>query len=282
MASGNSGGAPLPKELQQKLRQLHDTGSLVVLTGAGISAESGVPTFRGKEGYWTVGSKEHHPQEMATFQMFSRRPEEVWSWYLYRRGVCHGAQPNAGHRAVVEMEQTLGDRFLLLTQNVDGIHLRAGNTLERTFQIHGNIDFARCSKECGLGIAPLPAQLTKAKGEGLTDKDRETLRCQCGAWLRPHVLWFDECYDEEHFRFNSSLQAAVSADLLLVVGTSGATNLPMQVGHAALNHGAFIVDVNPDPNPFSDLAGRAKNGCFLQGGAGQFLPAVAGCLGEFK
>ena len=274
----------LPEKLQQKLRELASSdGTLVVLTGAGISAESGVPTFRGKEGYWTVGSTEYHPQQMATFQMFLRQPEEVWAWYLYRRGVCRGAEPNAGHHAVVQLEQSLGDRFLLLTQNVDGLHLRAGNSEERTFQIHGNIDYARCSKDCGRadGIFALPVDdLTKEKGEGLTDADREKLRCRCGAWTRPHVLWFDECYDEEHFRFHSSLQAAVEADMLLVVGTSGATNLPMQVGQVALARGATMVDVNPDDNPFARMALQAESGFFLQGGGGQFLPAVARCVAE--
>jgi NAD-dependent deacetylase len=250
----------------------------VVLTGAGISAESGIPTFRGKEGYWTVGSKEYHPQEMATFAMFSREPEEVWSWYLYRRGVCRGAGPNDGHRAVVRMEKALEDRFLLITQNVDGLHLRAGNSLERTFQIHGNIDYARCSKECGRPISPLPEGLTKERGEKLTEQDGEQLRCECGAWARPHVLWFDECYDEEHFRFNSSLQAAATASVLLVVGTSGATNLPMQVGQMALATGATIVDVNPDPNPFSMMAERADHGHFLQGPSGAYLPRMAEVL----
>ncbi len=270
----------LPEKLQQKLGALAaGEGKLVVLTGAGISADSGIPTFRGREGYWTVGSREYHPQEMATFGMFRRQPEEVWKWYLYRRGVCRGAAPNPGHEAVVALEQALGDRFLLLTQNVDGLHLRAGNSAARTFQIHGNIDYARCSKDCGElepDIFPLPEDsLIKDRGEGLTDADREALRCTCGAWTRPHVLWFDECYDEEHFRFNSSLQAAMAADMLLVVGTSGATNLPMQVGQVALARGATIVDINPDENPFAKMAEQADSGFFLQGGGGQYLPEMA-------
>jgi NAD-dependent protein deacetylase/lipoamidase len=260
--------------------QQDESKTLVVMTGAGISAESGIPTFRGEEGYWTVGAREYHPQEMATYSMFSGHQEEVWSWYLYRRGVCRGAAPNAGHQAVVKMEQALGERFLLITQNVDGLHLRAGNTLARTFQIHGNIDFARCDKECGQAIFALPDDLTKAKGDGLTDEDRARLRCpRCGGWARPHVLWFDECYDEEHFRFESSLRAASAASLLLVVGTSGATNLPMQVGQMALRQGATIVDINPDENPFSEMAQRAgERGFFLQGPSGAFLPQIAAAL----
>jgi len=258
---------------------LRDEGRLVVLTGAGISAESGVPTFRGPEGYWTVGSVNYRPEEMATFGMFSRHPEQVWQWYLYRIGVCRAADPNPGHVAVARMEALLGDRFLLLTQNVDGIHLRAGNTEARTYQIHGNIETVRCGASCSRASFPLPSEVAvKQKHEPLTDDDRQALKCpSCGAWVRPHVLWFDECYDEEYFRFESSIRAASAADVLLVVGTSGATNLPMQVGMIAASRGALIVDVNPDRNPFSQMAERG-GGCFVQGAAGEVLPDLAAAI----
>ena len=117
--------------LQDIVQKFKDSrGNITVLTGAGISAESGIPTFRGRDGYWTIGSKEYHPQEMATFHMFTRRPLDVWAWYLYRKTVCAEAVPNAGHRALVELETLFLDRFCLITQNVDGLHLRAGNTPE--------------------------------------------------------------------------------------------------------------------------------------------------------
>ncbi|HVV49677.1 MAG TPA: Sir2 family NAD-dependent protein deacetylase, partial [Polyangia bacterium] len=102
-------------------------GPIVFLTGAGISAESGIPTFRGAEGYWRVGSRNYQPTEMAAAAAFARMPEEVWRWYLYRRGVCRAAAPNDAHRALVALERRLGARFLLVTQNVDGLHLRAGS-----------------------------------------------------------------------------------------------------------------------------------------------------------
>jgi NAD-dependent deacetylase len=256
-------------------------GRLVVLTGAGISAESGIPTFRGPEGYWTVGSREYRPEEMATFHMFSQNPDEVWQWYLYRLGVCRGADPNPGHAAVRRMEEILGDRFLLLTQNVDGLHLRAGNSMERTYQIHGNIEFVRCANECSRDIRPLPeAVKPKTKEEPLTDADREALACPgCGEMSRPHVLWFDEYYDEEHYRFNSSIEAAAAADLLISVGTSGATNLPMQVGTLAAGKGALLVDVNPNSNPFSEMALRT-GGHFCQGPSGEILPGMAKALAK--
>ena len=103
-------------------------GAFVVVTGAGVSAESGIPTFRGQDGYWTVGSRVYHPQELATHAAFRRMPEEVWRWYLYRLGVCRAAEPNPAHVALVELERALGDRFRLVTQNVDGLHLRAGSS----------------------------------------------------------------------------------------------------------------------------------------------------------
>jgi len=146
----------LSPQIVDRLQNLKNiNGNIVVLSGAGISAESGIPTFRGKEGYWTVASKEYHPQEMATKAMFMINPEAVWAWYLYRRNVCNNANPNAGHYALVELEKLLGKRFQLITQNVDGLHLRAGNSLEQTFQIHGNVNYARCSRECKHLVWPI-------------------------------------------------------------------------------------------------------------------------------
>ena len=135
-------------------------GHITVMTGAGISAESGIPTFRGPEGYWTVGSREFHPQEMATHTMFCRFPEAVWQWYLYRMDTCRRAEPNAGHHALVSMEKLLAGRFTLITQNVDGLHLRAGSRPETTYQnprqrvlyplceaVHGG-HFSPCPRGC--------------------------------------------------------------------------------------------------------------------------------------
>jgi len=245
---------------------LTESRRLTVLTGAGISAESGIPTFRGPEGYWTVGSKEYHPQEMATWDMFSRAPWEVWKWYLYRMGVCGRAEPNREHLALVEMEKLFGDSFTLITQNVDNLHLRAGNSPERTYQIHGNIFFMRCADECSHTLYPMPPGVTpKSKEQSLTDEEMALLKCPaCGHTTRPHVLWFDETYNEVHFRFESSLRAAAQTDVLLVVGTAGATNLPNQVAALAKRGGAVLVDINIEANPFSRLALADNSGFFLQ------------------
>ncbi len=257
-------------------------GPVVLLTGAGISAESGIPTFRGEEGYWTVGSKNFHPMELATWESFTKMPDEVWAWYLYRRGVCRAAEPNAGHLAIAALEKKLEDRFVLITQNVDGLHLRAGSTPERTFQIHGNIDFMRCADDCKLDLYPIPDEVEVAwdKGRKMDVATRELLLCPaCGTRARPHVLWFDEYYDEEHFRFESSLQVASRASVLLVVGTTGRTNLPLHVGGIVARRGAPMIFVNPEPTPFTDMVEANPNGLYLEGTAAAHLPALIDALG---
>jgi NAD-dependent deacetylase len=258
-------------------------GAVVVVTGAGISAESGIPTFRGVEGYWTVGSRVYHPQELATHAAFRRMPEEVWRWYLYRLGVCRAAAPNPGHAALVELERALADRFLLVTQNVDGLHLRAGSSKTRTYQIHGNIHFMRCAGPHGDEIVAIPDQVPGLGPEDpLPEPVRAALRCaRCAGWARPHVLWFDEYYDEELYRFESSLRAAASAAVLVTAGTSGNTNLPNQMVAAAASGGALLIDINPEDNPFGRAADGADGIC-LRGPASQELPrllqAVASAL----
>jgi len=268
--------ADLESQLAHHLRR---GGTVVALTGAGISAESGIPTFRGPEGFWTVGSRVYHPEEMATQRAFRAMPDEVWRWYLCRLGSCHGAQPNDAHRALAELERALGDRFLLVTQNVDGLHLRAGSSLRRTYQIHGNIDFMRCAGAHGQELLPMPNGLPRvADGEPLADQVRLRLVCpRCGERTRPHVLWFDEYYDEELFRFESSLAAAARAAVLITIGTSGATNLPNQMVLAAKRSGALLIDVNPDDGPFAQAA-RAGGGHWLAGPATDKIPPLTAIL----
>jgi NAD-dependent deacetylase len=258
-------------------------GLVLVLTGAGISAESGIPTFRGEEGFWRVGSRNYHPQEMATQQAFGRMPDEVWRWYLWRRSVCRGAQPNAGHLALVELERALAGRFRLVTQNVDGLHLRAGNSAARTHQIHGNIDFMRCARACTTELAPIPAYFDRwEKDAPLGPDDRARLRCaRCGGPARPHVLWFDEYYDEPLFAAESAIAAARGADLLVVVGTAGATNLPLQIAALVARRLRPIVDVNVDDNPFAQLAAET-DGFVVRGAAARELPPIVAALADAR
>ncbi len=267
----------ISEEQEKQLRSLlGEAGLVTVLTGAGISAESGIPTFRGPEGYWTVGSQVYHPQEMATFRMFSHHPDDVWQWYLHRATVCGQAAPNDGHRALVDLEKYLEARFLLITQNVDSLHLRAGNSPGRTYEIHGNVFFMRCAAECRTDLLPLPPDLVgRDRHQPLKARETALLTCPaCGGRTRPHVLWFDESYNEHHFRLQSTLQAAQATRLLIVVGTSGATNLPNQMVWTVQSSGGTIFDVNIEANPFSKLARHSRGGAFFQTSSSRFLPAL--------
>ena len=250
---------------------------ITVLTGAGISAESGIPTFRGPEGFWTIGSRNYHPQEMATLAMFNKDPESVWAWYLYRMGLCQKARPNAGHLALATMESHLGDQFTLITQNVDNLHILAGNSLSRTLQIHGNIFQTRCASACTDKIVPLPDGVApKGKGATLTETERRHLVCPtCGSWLRPHVLWFDETYNERHFRFNTALETARLTGLLITVGTAGATTLPNHIVNLVHGHGGLMIDINVADNPFGNLANQSARGIFVKRAGSEALTALA-------
>ena len=256
--------------------KLEGDGLITILTGAGVSADSGIPTFRGPEGYWTIGSQNYQPHEIATLAMFQRHPVEVWKWYLFRRSVCRNAEPNPGHRAISEMEGLLGDRFRLLTQNVDGLHLRAGNTLDRTYQIHGNLNYMRCSRRCSETIVPVPDDIpAKDRDSELTDDELALLACpSCGALARPHVLLWDESYDETFYRFESSMQVARQTTLLIVAGTAGATNLPNQVAATVMRRGNTLVDINIQPNVFSEAARNSPDGMFYRESSVIALPVI--------
>jgi NAD-dependent deacetylase len=148
---------------------------------------------------------------------------------------------------------------------VDNLHILAGNSYERTYQIHGNAYLMRCANGCCRDLYPIPLELaTDRKGKRPTQEQVALLRCpRCDGRARPHVLWFDEIYDEKFFRFRSSLKAAAQADLLVVVGTSGSTNLPNQVAYGVLMRDKPIIDVNIEENPFSQMA-RLSGGLFLK------------------
>ncbi len=247
-------------------------GSLLILTGAGVSAESGIPTFRGREGFWTVGSVNYTPMEMATLGMFAGAPQEVWAWYLTRFDACRAAAPNAAHYAIAALERHYGDRMTLVTQNIDGLHQRAGSTDARTLAIHGDARLMRCTDPSHDEPVPLPA-LGAARAP-LPESTRRALTCpRCGGWMRPHVLWFDEYYDERFYRSESALKAAARAALLIVVGTTGSTTLPVQIGYICERRGIPIIDVNPEENTFGEMA-RAGGGVVLREAATEALPRI--------
>ncbi|HET7501368.1 MAG TPA: Sir2 family NAD-dependent protein deacetylase [Kofleriaceae bacterium] len=257
-------------------------GRVIALTGAGVSAESGIPTFRGKEGYWTIGAREYHPQELATHSAFQQMPWDVWAWYLYRRSVCRAAQPNPGHHALTRLATALPDRFALVTQNVDGLHRRAGTPSEQLFAIHGDISLMRCAAECGDGGAlnrwPIPDGVPEFhKGDPVGPEVRALLVCpRCGQRARPHVLWFDESYDEPRYYFETVLQLAQRAALVIVAGTSAQTSLPWHVVQLASAARATIVDVNLEDNPFGDIA--ARSGGVIRGPSAAALTAIVDAL----
>ena len=245
---------------------------LVVLTGAGISAESNIPTYRGVEGYWTKGSRNYKPEEIGTYRFFLSAPYEVWKFACYRKTLCNQATPNAGHYAIAELENMFGNRFGLITQNVDGLHIRAGNSLARTCQVHGHIEAVRCSDDCSKTIYPFPPNIApKKREEEITDEEWEHLKCpDCGGLLRPHVLWFDETYNEKFYRSETAMRWAKKAGLLITIGTSGMTYIPNAIADIAQFKNALMLDINITPNRFASLA--EERGQAFQGKSGEILP----------
>ncbi len=245
---------------------------LTILTGAGLSADSGIPTFRDEDGFWSVGSVNYMPEEMGTYKMYLDKPLEVWKWFLYRHTICSKALPNIGHFAIKELEDIFADRFKLITQNVDGLHFKAGTSREKTYLIHGTLEKTRCGKECSTDLYSFPEILLK-KGQELTREQIETLKCKkCGHFLRPHVLWFDERYNEKYFKLDSSMRTAKETGLLLIIGTSGATNLPQRIVESVLSRQGIIIDINLKENYFSEIANKKKNGYALTGKSSDILP----------
>lgn len=263
----------IEESLEQRLADFFSKSrKLTVLTGAGLSADSGIPTFRDKDGFWTVGSVNYMPEEMGTYKMFTEKPLEVWKWFLYRKTLCSAAVPNVGHFAIKTLEDIFQDRFRLITQNVDGLHSLAGSSHSRSYLIHGTMEHARCGSECSNRLYPFP-QITFAKGDSLSAEHIELLKCDaCGNYLRPHVLWFDETYNEKYFRLTSSLRTAKETGLLLVVGTSGATTLPQRIVENVLSRQGILIDINPNENYFSTLFQKKKNGYVIAGKSSDVLP----------
>jgi NAD-dependent deacetylase len=223
---------------------------VVVLTGAGISAESGVPVFRGAGGLW----RQFRPEQLATPEAFRRQPELVWEWYLWRRARIAASQPNAGHHTIARWQS---DRtgITLLTQNVDGLHARAGSP--RVTELHGNLWRVRCAAGCG----------ATAEDEWSAPA-RSSLRCSCGAWLRPDVVWFGEPLDGG--AMDVAATAVSAADVVLVVGTSAMVYPVAALPHIATQRRARVVEINVDETPLS-----ADVAAVLRGAAGEVLPALA-------
>ncbi|WP_299459380.1 Sir2 family NAD-dependent protein deacetylase [uncultured Microscilla sp.] len=266
----------IPKSLQTFLKQFGESQQKALfLTGAGMSAESGIPTFRGNEGYWTIGSKNYTPMEIATNYMFRQFPEKVWRWVLHYFNNVRQAKPNPGHQALATIETQLGnERFTLVTQNVDGLHLLAGNTPPNTYCIHGTLSHVRCD-DCG-EVHPFPQDLGHyTKNDIMPDEEWDKLACpECSELMRPHVLFFDEYYNEAYYKYESALEAAFHTDLLVVVGTTGATNLPLLIFETVLKAGKPIIAINLDDSTFTQTIEVYQQGWVIKGKSGEILPAM--------
>ena len=207
---------------------------VAVLTGAGISAESGIPTFRGKDGLWN----KYDPTELATPSAFQRDPKLVWEWYDWRRQLIAKAQPNEGHRAIVELERRFKD-FTLITQNVDGLHQRAGS--KKVIELHGNIWKVRCVS-CG-------EEYYKHK----TPLEELPPRCKsCGGLLRPGVVWFGESLPLDALQ--KAYDVSSEAELFIVVGTSAQVYPAAELPLIAKRNGARLIEVNPEETPITPYA----------------------------
>jgi NAD-dependent deacetylase len=234
--------------VEQARQWLQSASSVVVLTGAGISAESGVPTFRGPGGLW----RERRPEQLATPEAFERDPRLVWEWYDWRRSVLAKAEPNAGHRALVRLENRAA-RFTLITQNVDGLHDRAGS--RNVVKLHGDIWTVAClgcgreSRDERIPLPELPP------------------RCECGGMLRPGVVWFGEPLPQE--AWERAERATEEAEVFLVVGTSAVVYPAAGLVPLAKARGARVIECNMEETPFSSSLDRS-----LRGRAGEILPAL--------
>jgi NAD-dependent deacetylase len=224
----------------------------VVLTGSGTSAESGIPTFRDAQtGLWA----QYRPEDLATPEAFDRDPQLVWDWYAWRRELVAGAEPNPGHDAIVELAGMVA-RFTLITQNVDGLHQRAGS--KGVIEFHGNIMLSRCTK-----------------GHPATDivaSEERPPRCQkCGSLLRPGVVWFGESIPESAMQ--QALEATRTCDTFFAIGTSAQVQPAADLALRAKQNGAMLIEINPAETPLTSACDYS-----LTGPSGEILPQLVTLL----
>ena len=242
---------PLPSiEFSSDLiRLMRTASSLAVLTGAGVSAESGIPTFReAQSGLWS----RYDPTQLATPEAFQENPELVWSWYQWRRDLINNNAPNPAHHTLVKIEQKLPS-FTLITQNVDGFHRQAGSG--NVLELHGNIHTNLCSREKKVVISR-------------AEDGRMVPTCpDCGAKLRPGVVWFGESLPVDALR--AAQEAAASSDIFLSIGTSGLVQPAASLPLIALEAGKIVLEINPSPTPLTPYSHFA-----IHGPAGEVLPEL--------
>jgi NAD-dependent deacetylase len=241
-------------KISARLREvLRKAARVVAFTGAGISAESGVPTFRSADGIW----KKMRPEELASMDGFLRNPALVWDWYAHRKRIIAEVEPNPGHHALVKMEEHF-PAFAVVTQNIDNLHRRAGS--RTVYELHGNIERNYCMK-CGTSYA----------NEQVLAMEGVPTCTACGGNIRPDVVWFGEMLPEDQWEL--SVRATQSADLFFSIGTSAVVYPAASLPHVARHAGAFLVEVNPEPTPLTPDADE-----FLQGASGTVLPLVCDAI----
>src|SRR5438552_2436352 len=214
---------------------------ILVLTGAGVSAESGIPTFRGKDGYW----RNLNPAKLATPEAFAKDPGLVWEWYRERRKRVRNAQPNPAHKAIAKLAQYARE-FLLVTQNVDDLHARASSPKEKMVQIHGDIFVARCSR-CDF-----------SRDDYENDHESEDIdlpRCpRCEGLMRPGVVWFGEQLPWDELRRVENYLEAGRCDLVIVAGTTATFGYIIDWARRASRDGGDFIEVNPEETQLSQFA----------------------------
>ncbi|MBI4427771.1 MAG: NAD-dependent deacylase [Ignavibacteriales bacterium] len=235
--------------LSRLLERLQSADSVCVLTGSGISAESGVPTFRGEDGLWS----KFKPEELANFDAFIRNPSLVWEWYSYRKKVMKEVSPNPGHEALAALEHMVSD-FTLVTQNVDNLHRRSGSS--RVLELHGNIERSYCI-DCGRFVRDVVIPVKPAAPT-----------CEhCGGLIRPDVVWFGELLPQEIF--TEAEEAARRADVFMCIGTSAVVYPAASLSLVAKDAGAFVAEINLER---TDLSSRFDE--TILGRAGEVLPSL--------
>jgi NAD-dependent deacetylase len=226
------------------------TDRVFILTGAGISAESGLPTFRADDGLWAGNRIE----DVCTPDAWARNPELVWQFYSARRAAGAKAQPNSAHYALADLERRIGDRFFLCTQNVDDLHERAGSV--HLLHMHGELNKAHCERDCGQPPVPDHALYASLSEVG---------RCRCGGRLRPHIVFFGEI----PYEMDRISEEISKATLMLVIGTSGSVYPAASFVHWAKQNGARTVYIGPEP-PLNAHAFTQV----VDGKAGEVLPTL--------
>jgi len=263
--------ALIPHDRWAKAKSIFETGNILVITGAGVSAESGIPTFRSVDGTGIYESEEWNPLEFLRSETVEHHIDKLWEYYLHRfTTAMHGAIPNAAHIAIAELEVTkLKGRFGLVTQNIDGLHIEAGSSYEQTIEVHGDKRM-RCSDECWLRNNKEEPKFAEIPENARFPED---LTCpDCGYMMRPHVLLFDEQYHQELYRSEEAQVWAEEAHLVITVGCSAVVPLAQILANSAVQHGAMVIDVNPGHGPLADLA--EQTGIWLQAPAGAVMPKL--------